>query len=59
MLSVVMPWMNYSALTDKLAKAAEDEGDIEAAWTWRRLGWRIVMRHTKLGVCVLTRSLWT
>jgi hypothetical protein len=31
MLSVVMLWMDYSALTDKLAKAAEDEGDIEAA----------------------------
>jgi hypothetical protein len=32
MLSVVMLWIDYSALTDKLAKAAEDEGDVEASW---------------------------
>jgi hypothetical protein len=32
MLSVVMLWMDYSQLTDKLAKAAEDDGDITTAW---------------------------
>jgi hypothetical protein len=38
MLSVVMLSMDYSALTDKLAKAAEDEGDIEAAWALAKIG---------------------
>jgi hypothetical protein len=38
LLSVVMLWMDYSALTDKLAKAAEDEGDIEAAWALAKIG---------------------
>jgi head-tail adaptor len=37
MHSVVMLWMEYSALTDKLAKAAEDEGDIEAAWALAKI----------------------
>jgi hypothetical protein len=30
--------MDYSALTDKLAKAAEDERDIEAAWALSMIG---------------------
>jgi hypothetical protein len=38
MLSVVMLWMDYSLLTDKLAKAAEDEGDIEAARALAKMG---------------------
>jgi hypothetical protein len=38
MHSAVMLWMDYSALTDKLAKAAEDEGDIEAAWDLAKIG---------------------
>jgi hypothetical protein len=38
MLSVVMLWMDYSALTDKWASAAECEGDIEAAWAWAKIG---------------------
>jgi hypothetical protein len=38
MLYVVMLWMDYFALTDKLAKAAEDEGDIEAAWALAKIG---------------------
>jgi hypothetical protein len=37
MLSVVPLWMDYSALTDKLAKAAEDEGDIAPAWALAKI----------------------
>jgi hypothetical protein len=35
---VVMHWMDYSALNDKLTKAAEDEGGIEAAWALAKIG---------------------
>jgi hypothetical protein len=37
-LSVVMLWMEYSALTDKLAKAAEGEGDFATAWALAKIG---------------------
>jgi hypothetical protein len=33
-----MLWMDYSALNDKLTKAAEDEGGIEAAWALAKIG---------------------
>jgi hypothetical protein len=38
MLSVVALWLDYSALTDKLALSAEDDGDPELAWALAKVG---------------------
>jgi hypothetical protein len=38
MLSVVIFWIDYSALTDKLANEAVDEGGIATAWALNKIG---------------------
>jgi hypothetical protein len=37
-LSVVGLWSDYSALTDKLARSAEDDGDLGVAWALAKTG---------------------
>jgi hypothetical protein len=38
MLSVVALWLNYSALTDKIALLAEDDRDLGLAWAPAKMG---------------------
>jgi hypothetical protein len=38
MLSVIALWLDYSALTGKLALSAEDDGDLRVAWALEKLG---------------------
>jgi hypothetical protein len=38
MLSVALLWTDYSQLSDKLAKAAEDYGEITSAWELSKIG---------------------
>jgi hypothetical protein len=37
-LSVVALWSDYSALTDKLVRSAEDDGDLGVAWALAKMG---------------------
>jgi hypothetical protein len=38
MVSDVMLWLDYSLLADKMALAAEDEGDMDTAWALSKIG---------------------
>jgi hypothetical protein len=38
MLSEVALWLDYSALTNKLALSAEDDGDPGLAWALAKMG---------------------
>jgi hypothetical protein len=55
MLSVVVLWLDYSALTNKLALSAEDDGDLGWRGPLRRWARRIEMPHIRPFGCEWTR----
>jgi hypothetical protein len=51
MLSVMILWLDYSQLTDKLALTAEDEGDVTLRGLYRRWEWPTTTPRTRLVAC--------